>query len=115
MAVPSSTYGRVFPQLLCIAEPQQLWVQRLWHKALCVHRHVGIWERRTHTLRGSRSSSDMDSCVIGHFPVSLTYFSIKAFSNRCPDLVLITGCSGTLPEIAQNMVAGAPQKVRSSK
>ena len=53
---------------------------------------------------GSKSSGASSEPVIGHLPVSLTYFSTSFFSNRCPDLLLTTGWSGTFPLMLQNML-----------
>lgn len=55
------------------------------------------------TLSGSRSSEPRLSLVIGHTPVSRTYFSTSVFSNRRPLLTETTGCSGTEPLMAQNI------------
>eukprot|EP00955_Chlamydomonas_euryale_P117232 366462-Chlamydomonas_euryale.AAC.17 len=54
-------------------------------------------------FRSSRSSVARASPVTGHLPVSLTYLFTRPFSNTCPDLMETTGCSGTLPEMEQNI------------
>ena len=61
---------------------------------------------------GSRSSRERSHCVTGHLPVSCTYFSISRFSNTWPDFLQTTGSSGTLPLMAQNMVAAAAAAAR---
>ena len=48
--------------------------------------------------RGIKSSIENGADVIGHFPVSLTYFSINFFSKRNPLILETTGSDGTSPE-----------------
>eukprot|EP00964_Phaeocystis_antarctica_P154239 scaffold122838_cov72-Phaeocystis_antarctica.AAC.1 len=59
------------------------------------------------TFRGRRSSADSTSPVTGHFPVLSMYFSMTDCSKRWP-VLLTTGCSGVLPDMAQNIAAAAP-------